>query len=64
MSKDKPFDCVDYKRSVQERHAEEQKGLSAEERIRLRAEWLEKSDNPAAKAWRMMCKKNPASCAK
>ena len=60
MKAEKPFDCVAYKRAVQEKHAAESRNLSAEEKLRRRKEWLDKSDNPAARVWREMGRKKEA----
>ncbi len=54
MKTDKPFDCIAYKRGIQEKHATENRDLSPEEKIRRRTEWLEKSSNPAARLWRRL----------
>ncbi len=60
MKNQKAFDCVEYKREIQEKHAAENAGLSGEEKINRRREWLEKSDNPAAVAWRLLKEKQSA----
>jgi len=52
MKKQETFDCVMYKRAVQAKHAAANRGLSGEEKMRRRAQWLEDSDNPAARLWR------------
>jgi len=57
MKTEKTFHCVRYKRAIQEKHASETRNLSPEEKMRRRAEWLEKSNNPAAQLWREMMKK-------
>jgi len=57
MTTEKPLDCVAYKRAIQAKHAEENRNLSPQEKMRRRTEWLKKSDNPAARLWREMAKK-------
>jgi len=57
MTAEKPFDCIAYKRAVQAKHAEQNRGLAPPEKTRRRAEWLKKSGNPAARLWRDMLKK-------
>jgi len=57
MNSEKQFDCVEYKRAIQARHAAESRGLSPDEKLKRRAEWLRESDNPAARLWREMNKK-------
>ena len=57
MTTEKPFDCVEYKRVVQAKHAIENRPLSPEEKQQRRAQWLDESDNPAARLWREMNKK-------
>lgn len=57
MTAEKPFDCIAYKRAVQEKHAEQNRDLAPTEKTRRRAEWLKKSNNPAARLWRDMLKK-------
>lgn len=57
MTAEKPFDSIAYKRAVQEKHAEQNRDLARAEKTRRRAEWLTKSDNPAARLWRDMLKK-------
>lgn len=52
MKMEKTFDCIAYKRAIQAKHAAANRGLSGEEKMRRRAEWLEDSDNPAARLWR------------
>ena len=54
MSTNGPFDCVEYKRGVQAKHAAECGTLSPEENLQRRTEWLSRSDNPAARLWREM----------
>lgn len=57
MKSEKQFDCVEYKRAIQSRHAAESRTLSPDEKLERRAEWLSRSDNPAARLWREMSKK-------
>ncbi len=57
MNSDREFDCVEYKRAIQARHAAESRTLSADEKLKRRAEWLSESENPAARLWREMSKK-------
>ena len=52
MKKQKTFDCIEYKRKIQSEHATQEEGLSDKEIIKKRTDWLETSDNPAAKLWR------------
>jgi hypothetical protein len=54
MNHIKPFDCVAYKRAIQEKHAAATQGLSPQEKTRQRRQWLSQSDNPAARLWREM----------
>lgn len=54
MKTRKAFDCIEYKRAIQQKHAAENRGLSREERRRRRAKWLKSSDNAAAALWREM----------
>jgi len=61
MSSDKPFDCVEYKRAVQARHAAESRTLSPDEKREQRTQWLSGSDNPAARLWREMNKRLKAT---
>ena len=53
-SRDKRFDCVEYKRLVQARRAAESRTLSHDEKRDQRTQWLSRSDNPAAQLWREM----------
>jgi len=64
MKKGKVFHCVEYKQDIQARHAKENRKLSLEERIQRRSDWLENSDNPAARLWRQMSRKQLAETAK
>lgn len=57
MNSQKPFDCIEYKRAIQEKHASGFAGLRPEEVLQKRGEWLEQSDNPAARLWRKMKQK-------
>jgi hypothetical protein len=50
----KEFDCVEYKCAIQERHIVETQGLTPDQRTLRRRQWLEESDNPAARLWREM----------
>ena len=61
MTKKKHFDCVAYKRAVQEKHFADTQGLSGEQKINARTQWLENSHNPAAKLWRRMTQKREAA---
>ena len=62
MTAGKTFDCVQYKRRVQQKHAAEHAGLTSEQRAQRRAQWLAESDNPAARLWRAMeAKREPAA---
>jgi hypothetical protein len=54
------FDCVEYKHAIQERHIAETQGLTSEQKTQRRRQWLEQSDNPAAKLWREMVLKQAA----
>ena len=63
MSKKKAFDCIEYKRAIQAKHAAETAGLSVDEEIKRRQEWLATSDNPAAQLWRKMKEAQAASSA-
>ena len=54
MKYDKSFDCVAYKRAIQEKHLAATQGLSHRERARQRQQWLNQSDNPAVRLWRKM----------
>ena len=55
MSKKKEFDCVEYKRSIQAKHAADTQTLGPEEKAEHRARWLAESENPAARLWRELC---------
>jgi hypothetical protein len=57
MTASKAFDCVKYKHAIQERHIAETQGLMPEQRTLRRRQWLDASDNPAAKLWREMALK-------
>jgi hypothetical protein len=61
MTSDKPFDCVEYKRAIQARHAAESGALRPEEKLQRRTQWLSRSDNPAARLWREMNKRQPSA---
>jgi hypothetical protein len=52
MKKDKQFDCVEMKNAIQTQLRKEHEGLSDEQIIRRRREWLQTSDDPLAKWWR------------
>lgn len=52
MKTEKTFDCVAYKRMVQAKHAEENAGLTPEERVQKLEDWAERSNDPMAKWWR------------
>jgi hypothetical protein len=52
MGKTKDFDCVEMKRNVQARLAEEYAGLDEEEVRTRRAHKLATSQHPAARTWR------------
>jgi hypothetical protein len=54
MTPDKPFDCIEYKRAVQCRHAAETQGISSRQKTERRQQWLKESDHPAARLWREM----------
>jgi hypothetical protein len=54
MSSDKPFDCIEYKRVVQCRHAAETQGVGARQKTERRQQWLKESNHPAAQLWREM----------
>jgi hypothetical protein len=57
----KAFDCIEYKRAIQQKHAVENRGLSHEESRSRRAEWLKSSKNPAAALWRHMVMRQETS---
>ena len=57
MTCDKPFDCIEYKRSIQCRLAAETQGISARQKRERRQQWLKESDHPAARLWREMSAK-------
>ena len=61
MSERKRFDCIEYKRTVQAEHASANAGLRPEEIRKRRSEWLETSDNPAARVWRKLREAERAS---
>jgi hypothetical protein len=54
MNSEKPFDCIEYKRAIQCRHAAETQDISARQRTERRQQWLMESDHPAARLWREM----------
>ena len=60
MTITKTFDCVEYKRAIQERHIAETQGLTPEQTAARRRQWLSESDNPAARLWREMVLKREA----
>ncbi len=64
MTPTKLFDCVEYKRTIQERHVAETRGLKPEERTLRRQQWLKESDNPAALLWREMAQKQEVTMAR
>lgn len=57
MTHIKSFDCVEYKRAIQDRHAAETQGLTPDQKMMRRQQWLKDSDNPAARLWREMISK-------
>ena len=57
MTITKAFDCVEYKYAIQERHIAETQGLTSEQKTQRRRQWLDESDNPAARLWREMALK-------
>lgn len=61
MTNNQPFDCVEYKRAIQAKHAAESGTLSPEEKLTRRTQWLNQSDNPAAQLWREMKKRQEAA---
>ncbi len=61
MSGECNFDCMAYKRAIQEKLFQESAGLTLEEEARQRAVWLATSDNPAAALWRELEAKSTAS---
>jgi hypothetical protein len=52
MKIEKAFDCVAYKLMVQAKHAEENAGLTPEERVKKLEDWAAHSDDPMARWWR------------
>jgi hypothetical protein len=54
MNSERPFDCIEYKRAIQCRHAAETQGISAPQKTERRQRWLKESDHPAAQLWREM----------
>jgi hypothetical protein len=54
VKKPKPFDAVALKNRIQVQLRKEHEGLSDEEIERRRRVWLETSDDPAAKWWRLI----------
>ena len=50
----KPFDCVAMKNAIQAKLRKEQEGLTDEEVLRRRREWLETSNDPVARWWRSL----------
>lgn len=57
MTTKKEFDCIEYKRAIQAKHAAETRTLSPNEKTTRRAQWLAESDNQAAQLWRELCNK-------
>jgi len=54
MSASEPFDSLKYKWDIQAKHASDAAHLTPEEERNRRTEWLNTSDNPAAKTWRKL----------
>lgn len=54
MTTNEQFDCIEYKRAIQAKHAAETQALSAREKIERRAQWLAESRSKAAQLWREM----------
>lgn len=50
----KPFDCVAVKDAIQAKLRQKQEGLSDEQVLRRRRQWLETSDDPVARWWRSL----------
>jgi len=61
MKKGKPFDCVQMKRAIQAKLAEEYEGLDAEEIRARRAQKLAISKKPAARKWRAIAQAEEAA---
>jgi hypothetical protein len=61
MTSEERFDCVEYKRAVQARHAAECGTLSPDQKRERRTQWLRESENPAARLWRELNKKLKAT---
>ena len=52
--REKTFDCVEMKRQIQARLLEETERLGEEEVFRRHRQWLETSDDPLARWWRLL----------
>ena len=52
MKKNKPFDCVEMKRAIQQKHAREYAGMTNDEIAQHIQRKLATSDNPAAQWFR------------
>ena len=50
----KSFDCVAMKNAIQAKLRQKQEGLTDEEVLRRRREWLDTSDDPVARWWRSL----------
>jgi hypothetical protein len=61
MTTKKEFDCIEYKRAIQAKHAAETQSLSPEEKMKHRSRWLAESDNQAARLWRELCSRQAAA---
>ena len=64
MNQARSFDCVAYKRAIQEKHEAATRGLSPHEKARQRQQWLNQSNNPAARLWREMISKQESAAAR
>ena len=60
---EKSFDCIAYKRAIQQKLFSESEGMTLEEKARQRTEWLATSNNPAAQLWRELQAKSKAPAA-
>lgn len=54
MKSQKTFDCLEYKRTIQAKHAENQAGLPPAVVSRERQNWLSTSSETMPKLWREM----------
>jgi len=64
MTQPKSFDYVEYKRSIQQRHAAETRNMNSRQKSASRLQWLKESDNPAARLWREMSAKQAEAAAR